>query len=85
MRGIAHVAAFDESRATERATERATVHAFWSRVKFDLGKMRLPPNRIKLVAQQLAERVPLSEPKRKTVKQVGGYHAGDVRFSGIAD
>lgn len=54
MREIAHVAAYDESRATDPAT----IHAFWTRARFNLGKMRLRGNEITLIERALAQRIP---------------------------
>ena len=57
MKEIGYIACFDENRVADPSTTGAAQREFWSRAKFNLGKMRLPPNQIALIEQALRERV----------------------------
>jgi hypothetical protein len=61
MKEIGYVACFDESRVADPSTTAAAQREFWSRARFNLGRMRLPPNQIQLIEKALAQRVPEPE------------------------
>ena len=62
MEELGYVSAYDASRLADPAMQAE----FWTRAKFRLGKMRLPPNVITLIEQALAKRVPMPDQARRS-------------------
>lgn len=57
LKQIGYISTYAEDKLedTEQRQE------FWARARFRLGRLRLPPNQIALIEQQLARRVPLPQ------------------------
>jgi hypothetical protein len=57
LREVGYVSSYDTTRIAEPEVQRE----FWTRARFQLGKLRLAPNQIAVIEQQLARRVPSPE------------------------
>jgi hypothetical protein len=57
MKQVGYISTYAEDKLEDAEQRRE----FWARARFRLGRLRLPPNQIALIEQQLAQRVPLPQ------------------------